>query len=71
VKLVRVFPWGTLGSMRERFARWICRHFHRAITRPVNGQYECLRCQRRFPVGWHGPTVRDREYQPSVCNETR
>ena len=34
--------------MRERFARWWCRTFHGPITRPVNGEYICLRCQRRF-----------------------
>lgn len=41
--------------MRERFSRWICRHLHRGITRPVNGEYICLRCQRRFPVLWQMP----------------
>jgi hypothetical protein len=41
--------------MRERLSRWICRHLHRGITRPVNGEYICLRCQRRFPVLWQMP----------------
>jgi hypothetical protein len=39
--------------MRERFSRWICRHLHRGITRPVNGAYICLRCQRRVKIDWN------------------
>ncbi len=42
--------------MRERFARWICRTFHGPITRPVFGQYECLRCFRRYQTGWNAST---------------
>ncbi len=38
--------------MLERICRWYCRSFHKAITLPCNGQYECLRCLRTFPAGY-------------------
>ncbi len=38
--------------MIERFCRWWCRMFHRHITLPFCGQYECLRCFRTYPVRW-------------------
>lgn len=48
-------PYDPDYSKRERFSRWLCRHLHRGITRPVCGEYICLRCQRRFPVLWQMP----------------
>lgn len=35
-----------------------CRTFHREITRPVNGQYICLRCLRQFSAQWQPGSVR-------------
>ena len=32
--------------------RWWCKKFHGEITRPVNGEYTCLTCLRRYPVPW-------------------
>ncbi len=31
--------------------RW-CYYLHPAPMWPVNGTYQCPRCQRRFPVPW-------------------
>ncbi len=36
----------------ERICRWWCRHFHRSITLPVNGQYFCMQCTRSYEVGY-------------------
>lgn len=38
--------------MIDRILRWHCRLFHRSISRPIRGKYECWKCQRIFRVGW-------------------
>ena len=40
----------TETSLLEFLRRWICHNFHRSITRPVRGEYICLRCMRRYPT---------------------
>ena len=34
----------------ERLGNLICRLMHQEITRPVQGQYTCLECMRRYTV---------------------
>ena len=34
----------------ERLGLALCRLTHHQITRPVQGQYVCLRCLRRYSV---------------------
>jgi hypothetical protein len=34
----------------EKLKRIFCRLFHRSITRPVNSEYTCLTCLRKFPA---------------------
>jgi hypothetical protein len=34
--------------MIEAFMRLWCRTFHHEITRPLGGQYGCLKCLRMF-----------------------
>jgi len=29
-----------------------CRTFHRTISRPVNGKYQCWKCLRQFELMW-------------------
>ncbi len=38
--------------MSEAIGRWWCRMFHRKITMPMHGEYECLRCARVFQVDY-------------------
>lgn len=38
--------------MIETIARWICRSFHRRITRAYHGRYYCLRCLRTYEAGY-------------------
>jgi hypothetical protein len=38
--------------MLNRILEWLCVHFHRRVTRPVNGHYECLTCFRRYQAPW-------------------
>lgn len=40
------------GEMIETIARWICRSFHRRITRAYHGRYYCLRCLRTYEAGY-------------------
>jgi hypothetical protein len=32
--------------------RLYCRHFHGAISHPINGRYRCWRCLREFDLEW-------------------
>ncbi len=31
---------------------FICKQFHKHITRPANGSYACLDCGRMWPSPW-------------------
>jgi len=41
-----------VGQMIERFCRWWCLKFHRNVTRPYQGKYDCLRCLRTYEAGY-------------------
>ena len=43
----------------EPIFRWICKHFHNEVFRPVRGEYRCAECLRTWPVQW------DAESRPS------
>jgi hypothetical protein len=47
------------AGLTERLGRNWCRWMHSEITWPVNGQYECRKCRRRFPVPWEIPAEPD------------
>jgi hypothetical protein len=40
------------GEMIERILQSWCRRFHKRITTPFRGQYECLSCLRTYPAGY-------------------
>ncbi len=57
VPMISTGTWKTIPAVpRQTFAEAIgefwCRRMHRRITRPVNNEYVCMDCQRRFKVGW-------------------
>ncbi len=50
-------PHGALAEsegveMIEAIARWWCRNFHKQITRPLHGEYGCLKCLRMYEAGY-------------------
>ena len=38
--------------MIDFIAAWICRHFHKPITRPIHAKYMCLVCGREIPTAF-------------------
>ena len=38
------------SSFLKRLGTVLCRLMHHQITRPVQGQYTCLECMRRYTV---------------------
>lgn len=41
-----------INNLGERY----CKTFHSSITRPVNNEYVCLECMRRYAVTWRNIT---------------
>ncbi len=41
-----------VGQMIEHICRLWCRMFHRNITLPYQGKYDCLRCLRTYEAGY-------------------
>jgi hypothetical protein len=33
-------------------SRLYCRLFHKSISRPVNGKYQCWKCLQQFEIQW-------------------
>ena len=40
------------SGLFERLGNMLCRLLHQEITRPVQGQYVCLECMRRYSVNF-------------------
>ena len=40
------------SDLLERLGTLICRLMHEDITRPVHGQYLCLKCMRKHAVNF-------------------
>jgi len=40
------------SRLLARLGDFICRSMHHKITRPVQGQYVCLECMRRYWVNF-------------------
>ncbi len=40
------------SDLLERLGTFICRLMHDQITRPVQGQYVCLKCMRKHAVNF-------------------
>jgi hypothetical protein len=41
-----------VSEMIEAIMRLWCRTFHHEITRPLGGQYGCLKCLRMYEAGY-------------------
>jgi len=41
-----------MNNLWDRFAIGWCRRFHSRTSWPIRGHYECLTCQRTYPVPW-------------------
>jgi hypothetical protein len=48
-KLQLEMRWSSWVDLLGRF--W-CRHFHRSLTWPIHGKYECSTCGRAYSVPW-------------------